>query len=80
MLANAQLNNAIIGGYFVLVGLVMIIFRKQVLEFYYDTVGGLPWGWHKIFGSKTLLVIITVLGALSVVGGFAVLLIALEDP
>lgn len=79
MLVNAQLNNAIIGGYFFLVGVVMIVFRKHVLEFYYDTVGGLPWGWHKIFGSKTLLVIITVLGALSVLGGSTVLLMALVN-
>lgn len=71
------LTQAIAGGYFLLVGLVMVIFRKQVLEFYNETVGKFPWGWHKIFESQTLLGIITVFGILSAIGGTIVLLLAL---
>ena len=76
-MASNPVNNAIVGGFFLLIGVVMIVFRKQVLEFYYETVGQFPWGWHKVFGSETLLWIITVIGALSVIGGTAVVLIAL---
>jgi hypothetical protein len=77
VLASGSLYNAIVGGYFVLIGLVMIVFRKQVLEFYYETAGRFPWGWHKVFGSETLLVIITVFGVLSVIGGTTVVVLAI---
>ena len=73
----SPVTQAIAGGYFLLVGLVMVVFRKQVLEFYNETVGKLPWGWHKIFGSQTFLGIITVFGILSAIGGTIVLLLAL---
>lgn len=71
----SPVTQAITGGYFLLVGLVMVVFRKQVLEFYYETAGKFPWGWHKIFGSQTLLGIITVLGILSAIGGTILLLL-----
>ena len=73
----SPVTQAIAGGYFLLVGLVMVVFRKQVLAFYYETAGRFPWGWHKVFGSQTLLGIITVLGILSAIGGVVVLLLAL---
>lgn len=74
---SVTVTNAIVGGYFLLVGFVMIVFRRQVLQFYFETAGRFPWGWHKVFGNETLLGIITVFGVLSVLGGAIVLLIAL---
>jgi hypothetical protein len=70
-------TQAIVGGYFLLVGLVMIVFRKQVLTFYYETALRFPWNWTKILGSQTLLGIITVFGILSAISGTIVLLLAL---
>lgn len=72
----SPVTQAIVGGYFLLVGLVMVVFRKQVFTFYYETLGKLPFGLHKIFGSQTLLGIITVLGILSAIGGTIVFLVA----
>jgi hypothetical protein len=73
----SPVTQAIAGGYFLLVGLVMVVFRKQVLEFYNETLGKFPFGWHKIFGSQTLLGIITVFGILTAIGGTIVLLLTL---
>ena len=77
-MSTELVTQAIVGGYFLLVGLVMVVFRKQVMAFYNETVVRFPWSWTKLMGSQTLLGIITVFGILSAIGGTIVLLLALR--
>ena len=70
------MGNAILGGFFILIGLVMIFWRSDVYEF----VDGytLPWGLRKSIPRHAHLVIITVFGALSTLGGFVLVLLSLS--
>lgn len=74
---SQALNYAIVAGFFLVMGIVTLVFRKQAMEFYYETVGKFPFGWHMWFGKRTLLVIHTVLAVLITLGAFGALVVIL---
>lgn len=66
-----------LGGYFVVVGLVMIILHKDVRAFYEDWFGTLS-QYSPLMPQGGLITVCAILfGALSIIGGGLILLVAL---
>ena len=71
-------NKALLGGFFVLTGLIMVIFHKQVRLFHEDLFGNLHRFWPGVLPrGTTLTAFIIVFGVLAIIGGGIVLLLAL---
>ena len=69
---SSPLDKAIVGVYFIIVGLVMTILHRQVRGFHEDVF---PWFLRRFLPSGVLLTrIIIVFGVLSVLGGITLLL------
>lgn len=68
----------LVGGFFVLVGLVMVLFKTQVKLFYEDLFGNLPWLSPFRPRGRTLTAFIVVFGVLSIIGGGLVLAVSLS--
>jgi len=70
---SSPLDKAILGGFFIIVGLVMTILHRQVQEFHEDVF---PWFLRRFLPHGVLLTrIIILFGVLSVLGGIALLLV-----
>jgi len=70
-------NKALIGGFFVLAGLVMVIFHKQASAFHEDMFGNLSHYLPSLRPRGRALTVFTVaFGVLSIIGGGLVLLLA----
>ena len=71
-------HKIVVGGFFVVIGLVMVLFRTQVELFYLDLFAGLPaWSTFRPRG-RVLSVMILMFGALSIIGGSLVVALALS--
>jgi len=68
---------AVAAGFFMVLGIVSLVFRKDALEFYYETVGKIPFGWHIWFSKSTMLVIHTVMASLITLGALGALVVVL---
>ena len=68
---------AIIGGYFVIVGLVMVVLHKDVRIFYEDWFGTLSQHLPLMPRGRLITVGAILFGTLSIIGGGLVLLVAL---
>ena len=72
---SSPLDKAILGGFFIIVGLVMTILHKQVQEFHEDLFGGIPWTIRQFWPRGVLLTVMIILfGVLSVIAGITLLL------
>jgi hypothetical protein len=69
-------HKALVGGFFVVAGLVMVLLKTQVQLFYEDLFEGLPWRSPFRPRGRTLTVFILVFGVLSIIGGSLVLVVA----
>jgi hypothetical protein len=69
-------HKALVGGFFVLIGLVMVLLRTQVQLFYLDLFEGLPWPSPFRPRGRVLTVMIIVFGVLSIIGGGLVLAVS----
>ena len=68
---------AVIGAYFVVVGFVMLIFHKDVRAFHDDWFGALSQYLPLMPRGRVVTVFAIVFGALSIIGGGLVFLLAL---
>lgn len=72
---------AVLGGFFVLVGLLMIVFPRLLNEVYENYRQALPefitWHWPR---GKLLTMLTIAFGALSFLGGLIVLLVNFVEP
>lgn len=71
-------SKGVIGGFFVLVGFVMVLFRRDVKKFYEDLFGVLLEIMPLAVRGRALTVLIPVFGVLSIIGGGIVLLLAVS--
>lgn len=69
-------SKGVIGGFFVLVGFVMVLFRRDAKKFYEDLFGVLLEIMPFAVRGRALTVLIPVFGVLSIIGGGIVLLLA----
>lgn len=72
-------HKGIIGGFFVVLGLVMVLFRGDLKTFYDDLFESLYAYYPLMIRGRLLAVLIPVVGVLSIIGGGLVLLIAMSD-
>lgn len=78
---TSSIQGAIVGAFFALVGLLMIVFHKQVREIDESIFQGLPEVLTRFHPRGQLLTIfIVVFGALSFLGGLTVLIINFVEP
>jgi hypothetical protein len=75
---NDPITTTIIGSYFIIVGFVVVIFRRDVKEFYDYWFGSLRSFLPLHLPDRALIFLIPVFGALSVIGGGIVLLLAIS--
>jgi hypothetical protein len=68
---------AIIGGYFVVAGLVMVIFHKDARAFHEDWFGALSQYFPLMPRGRFITVCAILFGALSIIGGSLVFLLSL---
>ena len=69
---------AITGGFFVLVGLVMVIFHNAVRDFYEDFFGTLSQSLPLMPRGRFVTICAIVFGVLSIIGGGLVLLLSVS--
>lgn len=78
---TGSIQGSIVGAFFALVGLLMIVFRKQVIEIDQGIFQGLPEILTRFHPRGQLLnIFIVVFGALSFLGGLTVLLVNFVEP
>lgn len=71
-------SKALVGGFFVLAGLIMVIFHKHVRAFHEDLFGNLHKFWPVLMPRGTALtVFILVFGVLAIIGGALVVALAI---
>lgn len=70
------LYKALVGGFFVLIGLVMVVFKQQVKLFHEELFGNLPWATPFRPRGQALTFMILVFGLLSIIGGSLVLVVS----
>ncbi len=71
---SSPLDKAILGGFFIIMGLVITILHKQVQEFHEDLF---PWIIRQFWPRGVLLTVLIILfGVLSVIAGITLLLLA----
>jgi hypothetical protein len=76
----SPLDKGILGGFFIIVGLVMTILHKQVQEFHEDWFAGVPWVIRQFWPRGPLLTAIIILfGVLSVIAGIALLAVSIAQ-
>ena len=68
---------AIIGGYFVVLGLVMVILHKSARAFHEDWFGALSQYFPLMLRGRLITVCAILFGALSIIGGSLVFLLSL---
>jgi|GEM_PF-5480660 len=77
---TSSTHSAVVGGYFVLVGLLMIVFPRLMDEIHENYRRALPdfitWYWPR---GKLLTIFTIAFGALSFLGGLAVMIINLVE-
>ena len=67
---------ALVGGFFVVLGLVMVLFKNQVKLFHEDLFAGLPWLSPFRPRGRALAAVILIFGVLSIIGGSLVLIVS----
>lgn len=78
---TGSIQGAIVGAFFAIVGLLMIVFHKQVREIDASIFQGLPEVLTRFHPRGQLLnIFIVVFGALSFLGGLAMLLVNSLEP
>jgi hypothetical protein len=76
-----SIQNAVLGGFFMLVGVLMVIFHKQVREIDERRSQAFPEALTRLRPRGALLtVFIVVFGALSFFGGLSVLIVNFVEP
>ena len=68
------LINIILGGYFLITGILMVAFHKELKKIVEDLLAGLPEGVRQLPRGKSLMFVIILTGALSVLAGLTLLL------
>lgn len=74
-----DLFKALIGGFFVVVGVVLVFFHKDARAFYEDWFGALSQHFPLHPRGRLITVCAILFGALSIIGGSLVLLLAIID-
>jgi len=71
---SGLLIKLILGGYFLITGILMVAFHKDLNKIVEDMFAGLPEGVRRMPRGRSLTVMIIVTGVLSVLGGLTLLL------
>jgi len=71
---SGLLIKLILGGYFLITGILMVAFHKDLNKIVEDMFAGLPEGVRQLPRGRSLTVMIIVTGVLSVLGGLTLLL------
>lgn len=71
------LSKSLVGGFFLIAGLVMLIFRRDVKAFHEDLFAGLIRAFPLFIHGRAVTVFVIVFGVLSIIGGGLVVLLAL---
>jgi hypothetical protein len=71
---SGLLIKLILGGYFLIIGILMVAFHKDLNKIVEDMFAGLPEGVRQLPRGRSLTVMIIVTGVLSVLGGLTLLL------
>ena len=71
---SGPLIKIILGGYFLITGILMVAFHKDLNKIVEDMFAGLPEGVRQLPRGRSLTVMIIVTGVLSVLGGLTLLL------
>ncbi len=72
------LSKSLVGGFFVVAGLVMLIFHRDVKAFHEDLFRGLMPYFPLMLRGRALTVSVIMFGVLSIIGGSLVVLLALS--
>lgn len=76
----SPMEKGVVGGFFLLSGLIMVVFHRHVKEFDESFHRGLPQFITRLRPRGALLTIfIIVFGAFSILGGIALLLVAFDE-